>query len=1031
MSSIKYRQIQFDFESNVRPDILSEESFKGLPLTNIEIDSNIAALNKDKVERDGSFEMTGRLQSPGILPVSADDGLRLYNKQGDLVLAVGEDNSTDIRLAGNIKLGDDASSADVDLGGGNITVENVFLKGRLIDESLSERYGVSNVGDVLKAVSTDSPTPTLADAAPAGSTQIEIDSVFDVSVGDSVSSQGTEIPESTTITNIEDNVLTLSNPLDSALGNGDKVFINEKRLLLKFTAIVRVLNIVGEFGVGETVEGSSTGHRGTIHQIDGNNIFVTMQDNDVQFETAEQIRQVVDGEPSLSIQATVSEVIDATDLKVGQKLKVFGAQATDPSDNINEPDPTPSLTSTQNGVIDESQTATRNDYYYWSAQFRFDNGKIAPSAGPTSKITNNSPDLFDADRFNSLSLARSSTEYGLLIYRQVAPLGDSPDSDDAELIAVLGPNELGAINSGILFADQGTYLRTEWSGKSELRNTFTSESGVVYFPLTPPTSSQISGGTVNNKGWVTAEVARINSNRVAVLDAQYWHDSDFVEVVHDNTDGIQEAINDNRDLSLRNITLPDGVYYTSRLDIPSNFAIAGNSKRTVLKQIPWNFEYYDDSINPNLRGVIVAPQEPNPTKISFEDLTIDGNMTNQVLWSEEVSNFAISMANGTDITFENVDVLRTSGSGVYAINNERLRVSLCQILDGGLQYAEDPTLSPLFAPSSTFTIISGTIFENWSSPIDVSVNRVGTITSNTIRNCGSGLLIYGSGNLLSSPNLIMGADGEFIPSVDKLDSDYDSVNIDVQPGVDYVSPSILYMRESEPAYLGSSDLEDQPGTGITLSSDILMLTKVDNVESLAPVGGDFDFTTNDAGDPIIEVGVNGDDGDNGRNNGYVQWRIISRNVDALPTYSNLKSQWKDTAPVEGEDLIGLVYRIKAIEYAYTGVDDDRIYIDQIEFTQDSDGTYVEFLLDDSDEINIFAVGDMIRSFGIEGVSPNINTVDLEVLEKNESGTSAFVKALISESVSLGSTTVFDTTEQAEQPYIGIRNTFVVAKGRIT
>ena len=1031
MSSIKYRQIQFDFENNVRQDKLTGETFKGLPLTNIEIDTNIANLNKDKMERDGSLEMTGPLQVPGIYPTSADDGVRLYNQNGDLVLTAGKNNSNDVILEGNINVGDQGS-LDMNLGGGNITTENIFLNGRVVDQSLQERYGVSNIGDVLEAVSTDSPTPTLNDTVLAGSTEITVDSVFDIYVGDEISGTGGQIPSGTTITAIDNLTLTLSNPLDQDIANGDTVIINSGKTILKFTTILRLINVFGEFGVGEVVEGVDTEFRGTIHKIDGQNMYVTMNDNDAEFSGSEEIRQVVNGEPSESIRGTVTEVINTDTMRVGQNLKVFGMQATNPSDNTDEPSPTPSVTSTQNGIIDTSPTATTNDYYYWAAQFRFDNGKIAPASGPTVKITNNSPDQFDADRFNSLSLARSSTEYGILVYRQVAPVGESPDPSEAELIAVLGPNELGVINSGILYADQGTYLSTEWSGKNAATGAYTSDMGVVYFPLNPPTNSQINSGEVNAKGWVTVQIDRVYDKRVVRLNSQNWHDDDFVEVVHDNTEGLQQAINDNRDLALRNIVLPNGVYYTSRLEIPSDFAVFGNSKRAVIKQIPWNFKYFGDAINPNLRGVVIGSQEPNPSRITFEDLTVDGNMTNQVLWSEEESNFAVSMANGTDITCQNIEVVDTVGSGIYAINSDRLRVFSCQIRDGGLQYAEDPTLSPLYAPSSRFPTVSDTTFENWSSPIDVSVTRIGTVVSNTIRNCGSGLLIYGSGNLLSSPNLIMGPDDEFIPSVDKLDSDYDSVNIDLDPGIDYISPSVLYMRGDEPAYLGSTDQDGQPGTAIELSNDILMLTKLDNVETLSQQGSDFDFTENDASDPIIEVGVNGDTGADGRENGYVQWRIISRNADALPSYSNLKSQWLDTNPVEGEEMIGLVYRIKGTEYAYTGQTDPRLYVDQVEFTEDGSDQYAEFQLADNDDINIFAIGDSIKAYNIVGVSPDINTVELEVTEKNETGIAAFLKAKILSSVTLSSTTVFDTSGQVgEKPYIGIRNTFVIAKGRIT
>jgi len=1035
MSSIRYRQNQTDFETNIRIEQLGGETFKGAPLSNNEVDTNFANLNIGKVENDGSIPMSGNLTTPGIDASLATEGFRLFNEAGDLILTAGSNNTIDVVFEGNIDVGDQGS-IDVNLGGGDITAENIFLNGRLIDRSLSERYNVSNVGDTLRAVTFDSPTLTVDGTVAAGETDVTFDSVFNVFVGDEIASSSTEIPVETTVEAINGTTITLSNPLNSELTDGSSVIVNSEKTLLKFTSIVRLVSVAGEFGVGETVQGNTSGHTGFIHRIEGDKLYITMQDDDTEFEGSELLQQVVNGTPSASIQGTVTEVINTDTIKVGHKLKVFGVQDTDPAANQNEPDPTPVINSTKNGTTD-TNLDTQN-YYYWSAQFRFDNGKIGAASGPTTVIEHNVPSLFDPDRYITLSLSRSSQEYGILVYR-----GSTSSVSDAELIAVLGPKELGQINSGIVYNDQGTFTRTEWSTKTTDTNAFSDintaasrlnpeygTSGLVYFPLTPPTSNEINAGEVNVYGWVTATVERVYNKKTVRLENKHWHDNEHVEIVHDNTAGLQEAINANRDLALRNITLPDGVYYTSRLNIPSNFALFGNSKRTVIKQIPWNFEFYDDITLPNQRGNVLVPQDDTPERITFRDLSVDGNMVNEVLWSENQANFTVSVPNGTDITYDNVNIVNSVGSGVYALNNSRIRVSSCQFLDGGLTYSEDSILSPLFAASSEFTTVSDNIFENWVAALDLSVTRIGTVISNTIRNCGSGLLIFGSGNLLSSPNLIMGTDDEYIPSVDKLDSDFDSVNIDIQPGVDYISPSLLYIRDGDPLYLGSDNINGVPGSAIELSADIKTLVKTDNVESFK-TGAAFDYTLNDSDDPIIEVGVNGDDGDFGRDNGYFQFRIIASNADDLPTYSDLRSQWEGTTPPSGENLIGLVYRVKATEYAYVGEDDDRLYVDRIDFEDVSGTEFIELTLADDDEQNIFAIGDTIRTFNIEGVTPDVNGIEITVTEKKITAGRYIIRGEITESVSLGGTTTFDTSGQTEKPYIGIRNTFVLAKGRIT
>ena len=100
MSSIKYRQNQSDFESNIRIEKLGGETFKGAPLSNNELDTNLANLNIGKVENDGSIPMSGNLTTPGIDASLAAEGFRLYNEAGDLILTAGKDNSIDVVFEG-------------------------------------------------------------------------------------------------------------------------------------------------------------------------------------------------------------------------------------------------------------------------------------------------------------------------------------------------------------------------------------------------------------------------------------------------------------------------------------------------------------------------------------------------------------------------------------------------------------------------------------------------------------------------------------------------------------------------------------------------------------------------------------------------------------------------------------------------------------------------------------------------------------------------------------------------------------------
>jgi len=1042
MSTIKYRQSEGDFESNIRTDKLTGESFKGAPLSNNEVDTNFANLNIGKVENDGSIPMTGNLTTPGIDSSSADNGFRLFNENGDLVFTAGKDNSQDVVFEGNIDVGNQGA-LNLNLGGGDITTRNIFLNGRLIDQALSEEYKVSNVGEIMEAFVIDSPTLTLDGNHTAGDTTLDVTSVTNVFVGDSISSVVSGIPANTTITEINGNTITISNGLSADMATGSSILCNEGKLLAKFATICKLVQRAGEFAVGQPVQGNSTGYLGVVHKVVGDNVYVIMNNDTQEFNGSEFLQQVVGGIPSTSIQGLITEVINTDTIKIGHKLKVFGVQANDPSTPTDEASPTPSATATKNGTTDSNLPT--QPYYYWVAQFRFDNlkiGAIQDGASGYAQIDgHNTPQYFTSLRYNSLSLTRSSGEYGMLIYR-----GSTSDSQEAELIAVLGPRELGSITSGIIFNDQGTFTRTEWSTKTNDTNAFTVEgvasgrmdadystpSNMVYFPQRPPVENKIANGDVNARGYVTATVEKVHNKKTLRFSEKLYHGNNYVEVVHDNTEGLQSAINEFRDLALRNIVLPDGVYYTSRLTIPDNFAVLGNSKRAVLKTIPWNFDHYDDLVNPNDKGCILTPQTDAPRNITFRNLTIDGNMVNNVTWTETQSNFPMSFPQGQDLVYDNIDVVNTVGSGLYALDNDRIRISGSKFRNGGLAYGEDDALTPLYVASSTFTTISDNIFENWTSAIDASVTRIGTIIGNTIRNCGSGLLVFGSGNLLSSPNLIMGTDDEFIPAVDTMDSDFDSINVKLEPGVDYQSPSMLYLRRGEPMHLGTADVQVGgvaiPETSVELSADILMLTKLDNVESLATIGGDFDYTENSAGDPIINVPINGNGGDFGLNNGYFQWKITSANAQQLPSFSALKTAWEATSPPSGESMLGLIYRIKATEYSYAYESDGRIFVDNFDQIDSNTG---KFTLKNNDDKFIFAVGDVIKPLNVSGAGINFSGSEFTVTAIESDGAGKF-RIVADTSTDLSSATDKDYSgdSDADKPYLIIRNTIILAKGRL-
>jgi hypothetical protein len=219
-----------------------------------------------------------------------------------------------------------------------------------------------------------------------------------------------------------------------------------------------------------------------------------------------------------------------------------------------------------------------------------------------------------------------------------------------------------------------------------------------------------------------------------------------------------------------------------------------------------------------------------------------------------------------------------------------------------------------------------------------------------------------------------------------------------------------------------------PGTEVTLSADILALTKRNNVEALGAIGGSLDYSNNGSGDPIITVPINGNGGDFGLENGYFQWKITSANVNALPSFNELKADWTATSPPADESLIGLIYRIKATEYAYAYEADGRILVNNFEKVDSNTG---KFTLKSNDDKNVFAIGDVIKTQNVSGATLNFTGSSWTVTAVESDGAGGFrVVADTTTNLTTATTASYTSSADADKPYLIIRNTFVLAKGRL-
>ena len=781
-------------------------------------------------------------------------------------------------------------------------------------------------------------------------------------------------------------------------GVGTLDIADSSKVVIAIDTIVKITNKVGTFAVGQTVVGQTSNTTGVLTKVETESLYVKLQSTNSEFTVGESIVQSGSGG---SINAIVKQNINAAQFKSGYKVKVFGVSAVN-ADAVDSPR---DFTATKIGNLG----GTQSTYYYWITQFKFATGQISTAKKVAGAVSHGAVSAFNEDNHIKLTLARTNAEYGIAVYRSTVDR-----RPQARLIDILGPGQLGTAVVNIIYIDYGTFSNTEWSTKDSL-GAFTTTSGLIHFPLSP-------SFTILN-GWRTMTVDTVlDKTRIKFTESVSLNAGGNVELVHNNTNGLQNAIDTNKELSLKNIMLPNGVYYTSRLNIPDDFAIIGSGEQTIIKQLPWNFEYYNDPVYIKNKGnVFKAESHGAPKNITIQDIKIDGNMVNNVRFQETESNYVLSLAGGDNINISDILVTNVVGGALYLAQCNNLRAYNSNITNGSISYIGSD-LCPIYASDSSRITITNNVCENFVSPLDVSVTNIGVVACNTIRNCGSGLLVYGSGSLLSSPNLIMGPDNEYLPTPDTQDSDYNSINITINPGIDYTSPSYLYMSRGEPLHLGTLDKLNNlgvaiPGTSINITSDIFVLTKLNNVEIQHTT---WDYSLNN-GQPIINI-ITPNVGDYGRNNGYFQFRVTQTDSLALPNLSQLMATHGSSLQSD-EQLTGLVYRIKATGYTYTD-DGERLFINSGNFSISGSDKFYTITLNDANDFSIFTVGDVVKIFG-HASTPDINGVEGTITEKITDGIFRRIKIKLPSTINLSTFTNGVTTG-----YITIRNTVIIAKGRI-
>lgn len=647
-----------------------------------------------------------------------------------------------------------------------------------------------------------------------------------------------------------------------------------------------------------------------------------------------------------------SEVIG--NFRIRQKVRVFGASSD-----------TESLTDKGEVLAVKNGFAGANSgdvtLEYMVALFDLANGKYAP-VGNISSVTGINTGAFNLANNIILNITRKASNQGVLIYRKI-------NQSVFSLIDVLGSKTLGTAAS-FQYVDYFSFDRNLWSKKSEF-NSYIESTGIVHFPLTAP--------AVSGKGWVDSEIKSVDQTESTItLENSFFFDSKVV-VVHDDTEFLQKEIDDRAEQGIRILSLSNKTYYVSTLIVPNNFFIEGTGTRSLLRKLPW-------SSSGSILNSVIRSESERANNIRLERFAIDGNMQNQYLIEDsanETSNYAV-VVSGSNLVFDRILVGNISGGGIFSTEPQDVLVKNCKIFNSGM--SDRNPASPLIADNGTDLFIVDNSFRNFSEGVDLSISNTGIVKGNIVENCGQGILIFGSLRLISSPNLISGPAGEFIPGPDIFNSKFSSVNIIVEPNVTFISDVYVYQENGQ--------LFDLTANRGEVFYRVDKLRKVENVEEL------YGEVLINGQSPISNFfGLDGSKGE-------FRFAISADNVDELKTtysFSTLKQI--------DENHIGLVYRAIHSEYVLASSINDEIppiYSSQF-------NTY-EVLLT---AINNLNVGARVRFLG-HGGSPNLDNTVGVVINLNPTTRRCIIQYDASVNITQVGTGGSLTRE----------NTFLLAKGKI-
>lgn len=664
--------------------------------------------------------------------------------------------------------------------------------------------------------------------------------------------------------------------------------------------------------------------------------------------------------PATRVQSTASNIIQLSNIqfapafRAGDNVRIFRA-STDQT-----------FLTASGGIVSVVKAGfagpISNPYIfsYRICQFDKNTGKISPASDELS-VSDIDLSAFNLINNVRVTIARTNQNNGILIYRRLTGTQSTPNFN---LIAVLGEKEFeGALT--FTYTDYFDFDATAWSRKDLIRNDFTANSGIVHFPLIPP--------VVPTNGWVDATIESVNYDLGRItLTNNYFFETN-ITISNDDTAFLQNEINEKVASNINSLILGPKTYIVSNINIPDNFSLIGRGIKTKLRKLSWS------SLNTNN----IISSNANATQISISDVVFDGNMQNQYLRNDDTNeslNYAVTIK-GSKHKLTGLIVDNVIGGGIFSEDSEEYFLNLSKITNGGLTDKFD--YSPVVVRGSTEINVANNFMKNYPGALDSSVVDIGILNANTVSNCGSGILIFGSTKLISSPNLILGPAGEFIPGPDIYNSQYDSVNIVLEQDANFISDNYVYQENGE--------LFDLTANGGSISYRVNPLRLVNNVEELGP--------------EILISGLSPISPITGTNlsQGVFRFAIPRATVNELKTTYGF-SELRQTDP----NHQGLVYRVLFTEYVNSGVVLSSTIVTS---------TIYEVLVENP--LNL-SVGARVR-FISHGGTPNLNSVIGRIDSiSQQSANRFFIRIEYTDPV----------LTPGDGGFIALENTFILTKGRI-